>query len=306
MDTFKIICIIFMIIVIYQIYQINCVVFKDKFEGFEGTTQSLGGVDDTNAINTLAQIAKNLMAGGVTVPGNMTVQGALNQAHGVWHTSTDGRGRTHYSNNSHSYYKTGDAHVWRNRDDHDRMVLDHNANLRVDGALTVNGVLNPAHSLWHTSTDGKHRLHYGNNSHTYYKTADAHVWRNRDDHDRMVLDHHANLRVDGGLTVGGRNILAELDALKNSVTKPIIVTSRWDDAAFLVAMSKHFNKNEPDGTKKDFLIKNESVDNWRWQTGIKMYGNQVWAYPQWLRNNGDCGGCANNPGNGNDGYRINI
>jgi len=69
MDTFKIISIIFMMIVLYQIYQLNCTVYKDKIEGFEGATQSLGGVDDTNAINTLAQIAKNLMAGGVTVPG---------------------------------------------------------------------------------------------------------------------------------------------------------------------------------------------------------------------------------------------
>ena len=62
-----------MIIVIYQIYLMNC--RFNSIEGFEGTAQSLGGVDDTNAINTLAQIAKNLMAGGVTVPGNMIVKG---------------------------------------------------------------------------------------------------------------------------------------------------------------------------------------------------------------------------------------
>ena len=139
MDTFKIISIIFMMIVIYQIYQINCVVFKDKVEGFEGTTQSLGGVDDTNAINTLAQIAKNLMAGGITVPGNMavtgtmTVNGVLNPAVGVWHTSTDGKPRIHYGGNSHSYYRTADAHVWRNSADQDKMVLFN------DGTLTVQG-----------------------------------------------------------------------------------------------------------------------------------------------------------------------
>jgi hypothetical protein len=75
MDTFKIIVIIFLMILTYQIYQLNCTVYKDNFEGFEGAQQSVGGVDDTNAINTLAQIAKNLMAGGVTVPGNMNVAG---------------------------------------------------------------------------------------------------------------------------------------------------------------------------------------------------------------------------------------
>ena len=77
MDTFKIIVIIFLMILTYQIYQINCVVFKDKVEGFEGTTQSVYGIDDTNAINTLAQIAKNLLAGGVTVPGNMNIKGGI-------------------------------------------------------------------------------------------------------------------------------------------------------------------------------------------------------------------------------------
>ena len=137
MDYFKIFNIVFMIFTTYLLYKL----YADKCyrEDFEGTAQSVGGVDDTNAINTLAQIAKNLMAGGVTVPGNMTVQGNLSPAHSVWHTSTDGKGRIHYSNNSHSYYKTADAHVWRNRDEHDRMVLDHHANLRVDGGLTVQG-----------------------------------------------------------------------------------------------------------------------------------------------------------------------
>jgi len=82
MDTFKIIVIIFLMILTYQIYQINCVVFKDKVEGFEGTTQSVYGIDDTNAINTLAQIAKNLLAGGVTVPGNMRVNGDISTGEG--------------------------------------------------------------------------------------------------------------------------------------------------------------------------------------------------------------------------------
>ena len=140
MDTFKIIVIIFMMIVIYQIYQLNCSVYKDNREGFADTpVQSVGGVDDTNAINTLAQIAKNLMAGGVTVPGNMTVagnmtiNGVLNPAVGVWHTSTDGKARIHYGNNSHSYYRTNDAHVWRNSADQDKMILYN------DGVLTVQG-----------------------------------------------------------------------------------------------------------------------------------------------------------------------
>jgi hypothetical protein len=47
-------------------------------EGFQNVpAQSLGGVDDTNAINTLAQISKQLMAGGITVPGNINIQADL-------------------------------------------------------------------------------------------------------------------------------------------------------------------------------------------------------------------------------------
>ena len=90
MDYFKIFTIIFMIVMTYLMYKIY--LEKCNKEGFEGTAQSLGGVDDTNAINTLAQIAKNLMAGGVTVPGNINVQGDIvfpNQ------TTIKGAGRLH-------------------------------------------------------------------------------------------------------------------------------------------------------------------------------------------------------------------
>ena len=52
-------------------------------EGFEATaTQSVYGVDDLNAINTLAQISRQLMDKGLTVPGNMTVVGRINSTSG--------------------------------------------------------------------------------------------------------------------------------------------------------------------------------------------------------------------------------
>jgi len=152
-----------MIFILYKLY-LNEV----KIEGFaDSPVQSLGGVDDANSINTLAQIARKLMDKGLTVPGDMSITG----------------------------------------------------NTTVTGNMAVNGILSPAHSVWHTSTDGKQRIHYSNNSHSFYKTADAHFWKNRDDTDRMVLDHDANLRVVGGLTVSGRNILAELDILNKNTLK---------------------------------------------------------------------------------------
>lgn len=58
MDYFKVFTIIFMIIITYLLYNIYCDKIKEHFAGEE---QSLGGVDDANAINTLAQfrIQKN-------------------------------------------------------------------------------------------------------------------------------------------------------------------------------------------------------------------------------------------------------
>ena len=246
MDTFKIICIIFMIIVIYQIYQINCVVFKDKFEGFEGTAQSLGGVDDTNAINTLAQIAKNLMAGGVTVPGNMNIQGDLvfpNQ------TTIKGAGRLHVGGEELLYVLNKKGVMvgkeWGGTGD-----LTVQGNTNIGGGLTAGG------------TSAVPVLHLGNKF-RLSGVGDAH---GNDDWIRLFgvdnKGYHGGIAMNkchiqtADFNVAGRNILAELDALKSSITRPIVVTSRWDDGAFMVAMARHFNRNEPDGTKKDFLIKN--------------------------------------------------
>jgi len=297
MDTFKIISIIFMMIMIYQIYVLNQAVFKDKVEGFaDAPVQSIGGVDDTNAINTLAQIAKNLMAGGVTVPGNINIKdGVLDiKPAGDWGNNasfTGGIKEAPYINFMNKADGKRNGYIMGAPD---KFILSNNVD--VGGSINLTGDL----TFLDTKTiAGKARLHIGGEELLYLLNKAGVIVS-------KAWGGNGNLTVEGGLSVSGRNILAELDALKNSVTKPIVVTSRWDDGAFMAAMARHFNRDEPDGTKKDFLIKNESGDNWRWQTGIKMYGNQVWAYPQWLRNNGDCSGCANNPGNGNDSYRVNI
>jgi hypothetical protein len=76
MDTFKIIVIIFLIMLSYQVYVLNKI-FYESLETFSTAEQSIGGIDDANAINTLAQLAKQLMAGGATVPGNLSVKGEI-------------------------------------------------------------------------------------------------------------------------------------------------------------------------------------------------------------------------------------
>ena len=87
--------IIIILVILAILYFINT--YLKTTEGFEGATQSLGGVDDANSINTLAQIARKLMDGGVTVPGNIAVQGDFSsfgpskKNRVSFHTPADGR-----------------------------------------------------------------------------------------------------------------------------------------------------------------------------------------------------------------------
>ena len=62
-----------MIIIIIKVFILD----NNNKEHFAGEEQSLVGVDDANAINTLAQLARKLIDGGATVPGNMTIKGEL-------------------------------------------------------------------------------------------------------------------------------------------------------------------------------------------------------------------------------------
>jgi len=69
---------IYIIIFVIIILVFYCI--QNNTENFESTpavNQSLTGIDDANAINTLAQISTQLMAGGLTVPGNMNITGKL-------------------------------------------------------------------------------------------------------------------------------------------------------------------------------------------------------------------------------------
>lgn len=75
----KYIVILILAVLVYYIH--NCWVESkiEKFfnsnkirEGFGDVAQSVGGVDDQNAINTLAQVAKKLQEGGLSLPGKLS------------------------------------------------------------------------------------------------------------------------------------------------------------------------------------------------------------------------------------------
>jgi hypothetical protein len=197
MDSFKIIVIIFMIIIIIKVFMLD----NDK-ENFSNAEQSIGGVDDTNAINTLAQLARKLMDGGATVPGNLNVQGVLTLKNDIWNNSADGKLRTYYANNSTTYMGTGDGYVWRRADDkQDMMTLDNTASLNVQGAIKFKNKWMIGGSGGGSGDDEWVRM-TGLDNKTYYGGFAAGKLFTADN------------------TINGRNIFAELDDLKaNAVRK---------------------------------------------------------------------------------------
>ena len=96
------------------------------------------GTDTTKAITDLGNIAKQLLAGGATVPGNLTVNGTTTLGgplvfkNEVWNTSGDGKKRFFFGNNDNTYFGTGSKYVWRNPEDKDI------ATLWPDGGLVLN------------------------------------------------------------------------------------------------------------------------------------------------------------------------
>jgi len=180
-------------------------------EGFEGAQQSLGGVDDTNAINTLAQIAKNLMAGGVTIPGNMNIQGDLvfpNQ------TTIKGAGRLHIGGEELLYIlnKKGVmiGREWGGTGDLQVQGHSHiGGNLGVGGSINVGADINIAGGK---TIACKGRLHTGGEEYLYILNK-AGVMIGRE------WGGNGNLNVQGDLIVQGRNILAELNDLRARTVK---------------------------------------------------------------------------------------
>ena len=211
METFKIIVIIFLILLTYQIYQINCVVFKDRVEGFaDSPTQSLGGVDDANSINTLAQIARKLMDGTLTLPGNLNIQGDLvfpNQ------TTIKGAGRLHIGGEELLYLLNKKGVMigkeWGGTGD-----LNVQGNVGVGGNSNLAGLATPLSIIKGAASPDNTKFQWG----------DGTGWRLRfqkdDAHPTMDIYDNGNVSIVGSLGVSGRDILAELNDLKaNAVRK---------------------------------------------------------------------------------------
>ena len=182
MDYFKIFTLIFMIFILYKLY-LNEV----KIEGFEGTTQSLGGVDDANSINTLAQIARKLMDKGLTVPGDMNINGNTNVTGNTALTGSLGVGTTLNVTGSTTLgaaLSTGGNINARAGD----------LNTRIGGIWTAPGIY----------AEGNKNLEIGAGSSNVFIGA-ANGGANQ------------NLIVTGNINVSGRNPIVEIDKIKTAL-----------------------------------------------------------------------------------------
>jgi hypothetical protein len=178
MDYFKVFTIIFMIFITYLLLKI----YDDKIkESFAETEQSIGGIDDQNAINTLAQLAKQLMAGGATVPGNLSVKGEIAATGSLTSAGVTTGGIT-------------------------------SAGITASGDIISNGVI----KFGGTGATGFQWGNEGGNGWSCLRGL------NGGDNSFCMHNTHGNgtrLHPGGAVTVKGRDILAEIDALKATTIK---------------------------------------------------------------------------------------
>ena len=79
------------LVIIFVLYYAYTCWTSNKVEGF-ADAQSVVGVDDANAINTLAGIAKKLQEGGLTIPGSLSATGEIRAGGMVAKNATFGDG----------------------------------------------------------------------------------------------------------------------------------------------------------------------------------------------------------------------
>jgi len=91
--------------------------------------------------------------GNAVVKGNITTNGFINSGVNKWNISNDGKNRTYYDKDATSYYGSANgAHNFRtgpNGTGPDGMVLDKDANLKLDGTFNLQGgVMNTYRGRW--------------------------------------------------------------------------------------------------------------------------------------------------------------
>jgi len=302
MDYFKIIELLLFLFILYKLYQNDI-----NKENFESTTNS---VDDWTAVNQLAQISKQLMLGGLTVPGalsitgDLTAKGTINSAgNGYFGTGTT-KVQLGYSADGACIYATGND-LFVGSSTNKVIVKD---NLTIPGG-NFSSIQNP---------DGKTKINaqgimFGGKNDKGYDVNSAQISAGVHTTDSLCLigmgkigglrkiDMWAEdrVKINGNLNVSG--------IISSPSTQAIFINATWNDTGFMKEMATFFKNSEPDGTTRTFIIKNESGYNWRCETAIKV-GDQIWGYPNLGVGSQDYHSAAVNekPSGGNDGARATI
>ena len=169
----------------YQVYILNKI-FYESMETFAGEEQSIGGVDDANSINTLAQLARKLIDGGATVPGNLTIKGELVSSGSLTSAGITTGGIT------------SDA-------------------ITSKAGITANDIV--SNGLIKFGGAGATGFQWGNEGGNGWSCLRS---LNGGDNSFCMHNTHGNgtrLHPGGDVTVKGRNILAEIDDLKNNCVR---------------------------------------------------------------------------------------
>jgi hypothetical protein len=226
---------IFTTYLLYKLYADKC-----YREDFEGTTQNTtSGIDDTNAINTLAQIAKNLMAGGVTVPGSMGLLGNMTFNNAGANFITINKGTKSDPQTIHLWNSDSQLIlVGKNDANNDYswpgIVLDtkksniktnslNTNSINVAGAINAQSVTTPKGSGYRVTTEsGQSYGIWGGGGSGFASNNGLEIHTYKPDggwqgNPLNIIGNDSNfggnVNIGGGLNVQGRNILAELNNL---------------------------------------------------------------------------------------------
>jgi len=195
----KYLVIIIILVILYYLH--NCWV-ESKIEKFInsnkiredfGDAVTVDAIDDNNAINVLAKIAKDLQeGGGLKVKGNLLVDKTIRVTGAKTTPAGSGDMMTHLNHEDGNNYLRGNTYL--------------SGNLEISGVSTV-----PV-EVWHKSKDGKNRVFYGNNGTTIYGSGNGrHHFRTgaNGNAPEVVIDEEGTIHVSkiniGGVVIENTN-----------------------------------------------------------------------------------------------------
>ena len=227
---------------VYQCWNLSTV----TTESFADTVPT--NVDTNNSIDTLAQVAKALQAGGLTVPGAINVQGVQSLANNVWHTSLDGKNRMHYGANDKTFFGSQNGYSWRNKNDIDIMSISDTANFAVtshgDQQLSTVAINSDGAGYTFYVSPSKYTNGGGltaNHLQLFSYGAGSTI--------NQIMDMWPGaVSIPGRLYAGGRDILAELDTLKTTLdttNKTLETTIKTGENIHIKTRSGVYNDNDP-------------------------------------------------------------